>query len=37
VVAVDRGRVLADAGAGAWSAPLASRLRRAAPATDTGD
>jgi ribosome biogenesis GTPase len=37
VVAVDRGRVLADAGAGPWSAPLAGRLRRAAASPATGD
>jgi ribosome biogenesis GTPase / thiamine phosphate phosphatase len=37
VTAVDRGRALVDAGAGAWSAPLAGRLRRAAAAPATGD
>jgi ribosome biogenesis GTPase len=37
VIAVDRGRVLADAGEGAWSAPLSGRLRRAAAMPATGD
>jgi ribosome biogenesis GTPase / thiamine phosphate phosphatase len=37
VVAVDRGRVIVDAGTAAWSAPLAGRLRRAAATPATGD
>ena len=37
VTAVDRGSVLVDAGAGAWRAPLAGRLRRAAAMPATGD
>jgi ribosome biogenesis GTPase len=37
VIAVDRGRAVVDAGAGAWSAPLAGRLRRAAAMPATGD
>ncbi len=39
VLAVDRGRVVVDAGdgAGAWSAPLAGRLRRRSTAPATGD
>ena len=37
VMAVDRGRVLADAGTGAWSAPLAGRLRQGADMPATGD
>jgi ribosome biogenesis GTPase / thiamine phosphate phosphatase len=35
--AVDRGRVIADAGAGPWSAPLAGRLRRGNAMPVTGD
>ncbi len=37
VIAVDRGRAVVDAGAGAWSASLAGRLRRAAALPATGD
>jgi ribosome biogenesis GTPase / thiamine phosphate phosphatase len=37
VTAVDRGRVIADAGAGPWSAPLAGRLRRENAMPATGD
>ena len=37
VTAVDRGSVLVDAGAGAWRAPLAGRLRRASAMPATGD
>jgi ribosome biogenesis GTPase len=37
VLAVDRGRVLVDTGARAWSAPLSGRLRRAAAMPATGD
>jgi ribosome biogenesis GTPase len=37
VTAVDRGRVLADAGAGPWSAPLAGRLLRSDARPATGD
>ena len=37
VIAVDRGRAVIDAGAGAWSAPLAGRLRRVGAAPATGD
>jgi ribosome biogenesis GTPase len=37
VTAVDRGRAVVDTGAGAWSAPLAGRPRRAGAAPATGD
>jgi ribosome biogenesis GTPase len=37
VTAVDRGRVVVDDGAHAWSAPLAGRLRRASAMPATGD
>ena len=37
VLAVDRGRVLADAGARQWSAPLAGRLSRAGAMPAVGD
>jgi ribosome biogenesis GTPase len=37
VLAADRGRVLADAGDGPWSAPLAGRLLRASATPTTGD
>jgi ribosome biogenesis GTPase / thiamine phosphate phosphatase len=37
IVAVDRGRVLADAGAGPWSAPLAGRLTRVGAHPAVGD
>jgi ribosome biogenesis GTPase len=37
VIALDRGSVLADAGDGAWRAPLAGRLRRGAAMPATGD
>jgi ribosome biogenesis GTPase len=37
VTAVDRGRAVVDSGAGAWSAPLAGRLRRVGAAPATGD
>jgi len=37
VMAVDRGRVIVDAGTGPWSAPLAGRLRRTAASPATGD
>jgi ribosome biogenesis GTPase len=37
VVAVDRGSVLADAGAGPWRAPLAGRLRQANASPAAGD
>jgi ribosome biogenesis GTPase len=37
VIAVDRGSVLADAGAGPWRAPLAGRLRRRSATPATGD
>lgn len=37
VLAADRDRALVDAGDGAWSAPLAGRLRRARSAPATGD
>jgi len=36
-MAVDRGRVIVDAGTGPWSAPLAGRLRRTAASPATGD
>jgi len=37
VMAVDRGRVIVDAGTGPWSAPLAGRMRRTAASPATGD
>ena len=37
VMAVDRGRVIVDAGGGPWSAPLSGRVRRAATMPATGD
>ena len=37
VTAVDRGSVLADAGGGAWRAPLAGRLQRAGAVPAAGD
>jgi ribosome biogenesis GTPase len=37
VLAVDRGRVLLDAGGGPWHAPLSGRLRRSGVAPTTGD
>ena len=37
VIAADRGRAVVDAGAGAWSAPLAGRLRRQGALPATGD
>ena len=37
VMAVDRGRVIVDAGTGPWSAPLAGRVRRTAASPATGD